>query len=228
MASSRVRFLSLACACFLLLYRWWLPLVSLTSGLLLLPVRWRQSSWSSFISNERDHFDVTFSSYEANQSSSVPEYPDLVPPILHHINLGTRPPRAGWLSARSNCLRHHEGWEFRLWDDANAGAFVQENFPELKHMWDHYPHPVQRVDALRYMVLYKYGGMLRSTENTSVPSSHNCVSVQDSSPDSLFLRSGSGFRSRMQAVSWAVTAIRLRRARCPPNWILYRHAVSQP
>ena len=150
------------CTAFIfLLYRWWFPLIRLTSGLAALPVRWKDSSLPSLITRDRDQFDVTFASYAVNQTSSASsetEYHDLVPSILHHINLGSRPPRDEWVAARSQCLRYHEGWDFHLWDDASANAFVQDHFPHLKVMWDSYPYPVQRVDALRYMVLYKYGG----------------------------------------------------------------------
>ncbi|OXV05619.1 hypothetical protein Egran_06613 [Elaphomyces granulatus] len=144
-----------------LLYRWWFfPLIRLTFGLAALPVRWKDSSSPALITRDRDQFDVTFASYAVNQTSAAPEYDDLVPSILHHINLGSRPPRDEWVAARSQCLRYHEGWDFHLWDDASANAFVQDHFPHLKNMWDSYPYPVQRVDALRYMVLYKYGGVV--------------------------------------------------------------------
>ncbi|KAL1970286.1 hypothetical protein VTN77DRAFT_5446 [Rasamsonia byssochlamydoides] len=123
-----------------------------------LPARWKDASAQSLITQERDHFDLSFAAYETNQTTAGDDYPDLVPPILHHINLGPKPPRAEWVAARLNCLRHHEGWQFFLWDDASANTFIQENFPHLKDMWDNYRYPVQRVDALRYMVLQKYGG----------------------------------------------------------------------
>jgi inositol phosphorylceramide mannosyltransferase catalytic subunit len=45
-----------------------------------------------------------------------------------------------------------------LWDDNDSSEFVEESFPQLKGMWDNYRYPVQRVDALRYMLLYKFGG----------------------------------------------------------------------
>jgi len=124
----------------------------------MLPVRWASASSQSIISQENNNFDVTFNSYPIDQQSAGPGYEDVVPAILHHINLGPNPPRAEWVTARENCLKHHEGWQSFVWDDTTAGTFVQENFPDLKPMWDSYPYPVQRVDALRYMVLQKYGG----------------------------------------------------------------------
>ncbi|KAI9674035.1 MAG: hypothetical protein M1829_003878 [Trizodia sp. TS-e1964] len=124
------------------------------------PVIWKSTASQFTISEERDQFDVTFGSYSNNQSSSLPQHPDLVPPILHHINLGGRPARQEWLQARENCIQYHQGWDAHLWDDEKANKLVEESYPHLKQMWDNYKYPVQRVDALRYMVLYKYGGVI--------------------------------------------------------------------
>jgi mannosyltransferase OCH1-like enzyme len=118
----------------------------------------RLSSSDFFISQERDHFDVTFASYAVDQQTSLPEHPDLIPPILHQISLGNRL-KPEWLDARNSCLQHHAEWETHLWTDENAPSFVAEKFPHLREMWEGYRYPIQKVDALRYMVLYEYGGM---------------------------------------------------------------------
>jgi mannosyltransferase OCH1-like enzyme len=130
------------------------------SDLAALPARWPQASALTILSQDRDHFDITFASYDLNQTTAGSSYRDVVPAILHHINLGSNPPREEWVEAREKCIMHHQGWEALLWDDARADTFVAEEFPQLKDMWDHYRFPVQRVDALRYMLLQKYGGEL--------------------------------------------------------------------
>lgn len=132
-------------------------LLHLTLVTAALPVTWLSSS-DFFISQERDRFDVTFANYSVDQQSSQPEYPDLVPPVLHQISLGSGGPKPEWLAARKNCLKHHVGWDAHSWTDDNAGAFVAEKFPQLKEMWEGYRYPIQKVDALRYMVLHEYGG----------------------------------------------------------------------
>ncbi|KIN05910.1 glycosyltransferase family 32 protein, partial [Oidiodendron maius Zn] len=118
------------------------------------------SSSDFFISQERDNFDVTFANYSVDQQSSLPGYPDLIPPVLHQISLGSAGPKADWLEARNHCLQHHVGWDAHFWTDENASAFVAEKFPHMKEMWEGYRYPIQKVDALRYMVLYEYGGIV--------------------------------------------------------------------
>lgn len=122
------------------------------------PIIWKHHESEFLISLEHDNFDVTFGNYSANQVSSQPDYEDRVPPILHHITLGSRRQGHDWNDARDSCLKFHEGWENHLWTDETADAFVAEKFPHLKSMWHGYRFPIQRIDALRYMILYEYGG----------------------------------------------------------------------
>ena len=123
-----------------------------------LPLTWLSSSSNFIISPQRDNFNVTFASYSADQQSSLQEGPDLIPPILHQISLSGSGPKAEWLDSRNNCLHYHLGWETHFWTDEKANAFVTEKFPHLKEMWEGYRYLIQKVDALRYMVLYEYGG----------------------------------------------------------------------
>lgn len=136
-----------------------LPLALTLLNLVLLPSRWQHAAADSLISSERDNFDLTFASYHGNQSSTSSDSL-LVPPILHHINLGPSKPRAEWMLARGECIRHHRDWETHIWDDEAAEKLVAEDFPHLSDMWHNYRYPVERVDALRYMVLQKHGGVV--------------------------------------------------------------------
>ncbi|GFF97712.1 hypothetical protein IFM53868_09335 [Aspergillus udagawae] len=123
-----------------------------------LPFVWQASSAGSVISQEHDQFDVTFTAYEANYSSSDSGQRVLIPPILHHIHLGSRPPQRDWLVARELCLKHHASWSTFIWNDQSAEKLVREEYPHLYSTWKSYPYIIQRVDALRYMILQKHGG----------------------------------------------------------------------
>ncbi|GAO16610.1 uncharacterized protein UV8b_01474 [Ustilaginoidea virens] len=122
---------------------------------------WHDNASQFILSESNDDFDVTFATYDRNQISAQP-YEDLVPPILHHIALGDNEGRwkSRWGHAVQSCLDIHPGWESHIWTDDNAGRFVSEKFPEMKELWDNYHYPVERIDALRYMLLYAYGGVI--------------------------------------------------------------------
>ncbi|RLL93556.1 hypothetical protein CFD26_101903 [Aspergillus turcosus] len=128
--------------------------------LLRLPFVWKTSSAAAVISQQHDQFDVTFAAFEANYSSADAGNRALIPPILHHIHLGSRPPLPEWLEAREHCLKHHASWSTRIWNEESAEKLVREEFPHLYSMWKGYPYMIQRVDALRYMILQKHGGVI--------------------------------------------------------------------
>ena len=129
-----------------------------------LPFNWHPYA-DEFVLPERqdtlDTFDVTFSIYADYVLSSAP-HDDVVPPILHHIALGNSTPEwnTQWTAARQSCLNWHPGWEAHLWTDEKAEQFISDRFPDMLSTWKGYRYPVQRVDALRYMVLYEYGGVI--------------------------------------------------------------------
>jgi hypothetical protein len=161
MHSSSRKKLCVVLAIVFLLLLWLRAPITVALSIVSLPVTWNLRASSFLISRWHDNFDLTFANYSATKDTSLPEHPDAVPPVLHHIALGHNPAaeQADWSTARNNCLAYHPGWEAHLWTDEKAAAFVKEKFPLLKEMWDGYKYPIQRVDALRYLVLYKYGGM---------------------------------------------------------------------
>ena len=82
--------------------------------------------------------------------------------MLHHMALGKQGShwRDKWKNTVQSCLDVHPGWESHLWTDETASKFIAERFPELRETWENYPYLVERIDALRYMVLYEYGGVI--------------------------------------------------------------------
>ncbi|GKZ31979.1 hypothetical protein AbraIFM66950_000978 [Aspergillus brasiliensis] len=127
--------------------------------LLRLPFVWKIASADAIITQQHDSFDLTFADYNSTYSVAADTgLPVPVPARLHHVQLGTGTPRPEWEAARNECLKHHPNWETYLWTDENASRFVQNHYPHFLLTWESYPHLVQRVDALRYMVLHKYGG----------------------------------------------------------------------
>lgn len=49
--------------------------------------------------------------------------------------------------------------EYKLWTDAGSREFIAENYPWFLDTFDNYTYPIQRADAIRYFVLYHYGGV---------------------------------------------------------------------
>jgi len=53
----------------------------------------------------------------------------------------------------------HPGWEYRLWTDEDNRCLIKEQFPWFLKTYDNYPAAINRVDAIRYFILYAYGGV---------------------------------------------------------------------
>jgi hypothetical protein len=46
-----------------------------------------------------------------------------------------------------------------LWTDASSREFIAENYSWFLDTFDNYTYPIQRADAIRYFILYHYGGI---------------------------------------------------------------------
>ena len=125
-----------------------------------LPVIWGAGAERFMMTDRTADFDITFANYSVHEVSAAP-WEDRVPPIIHHIAMGGEKAEqfiAKWQDARKGCIDLHPEWQSFLWTDDKATAFVARHFPELRDMWENYRYPIQRIDALRYMILYHYGG----------------------------------------------------------------------
>lgn len=84
--------------------------------------------------------------------------PPRIPTIIHQTWKDDRVPPT--LAEYSSSWRaHHPAWEHRLWTDAMNRAFIAAHYPEFLAQYDRYPEPIQRADAIRYFLLYHYGGL---------------------------------------------------------------------
>jgi hypothetical protein len=52
----------------------------------------------------------------------------------------------------------HPGFEYRFFDNPQVAAFIQDDFPEYRDVFDNFPHPIQRYDFFRYLAVYRLGG----------------------------------------------------------------------
>ena len=52
-----------------------------------------------------------------------------------------------------------ERGEYRFWSDEDNLLFIEENFPDFLQTYKNFKYPIQRADAVRYCILYKFGGI---------------------------------------------------------------------
>jgi Glycosyltransferase sugar-binding region containing DXD motif/Glycosyl transferase family 2 len=81
-----------------------------------------------------------------------------IPGIIHQIWNSHDVPEK-WHAYQASWQTHHPGWEFRLWTQEAGRVFIAANYPSFLPVYDAYPEPVMRADALRYCLLDHFGGV---------------------------------------------------------------------
>ncbi|KAA6427283.1 MAG: MIPC synthase [Trebouxia sp. A1-2] len=70
-----------------------------------------------------------------------------VPKIIHQTWKDSNVPQK-WQAARQSCIDLHPDYEYKLWTDVSADAFIQGHYPELARTYMKYPYVIQRADAI--------------------------------------------------------------------------------
>lgn len=83
-----------------------------------------------------------------------------IPKIIHQIWEGRREPLPEFLAQLGQTWQvKNPDWQYQFWDDDRMTTFVKEYYPQYWSMYEGFPYDVQRWDAIRYMILYKHGGL---------------------------------------------------------------------
>ena len=82
-----------------------------------------------------------------------------IPRIIHQIYEDPAGPSEGLLKLAETWKEHHPTWEYRFWGRKEIEDFLTTEFPDFVPTYRAYPFNVQRWDAIRYLILYKIGGL---------------------------------------------------------------------
>ncbi|MCP5151016.1 MAG: hypothetical protein H6982_09665 [Chromatiales bacterium] len=82
----------------------------------------------------------------------------MIPRVVHQTWRDDAVP-ARWSGFAESWRRHHPGWAYRLWSDADGRALIARRLPELVDLFDALPYGIQRADVIRYAVLWCHGGV---------------------------------------------------------------------
>ncbi|OSD04182.1 glycosyltransferase family 32 protein [Trametes coccinea BRFM310] len=84
--------------------------------------------------------------------------PERIPRIIHQTWKSETLPEK-WVNVSQSCRDMNPGYEYKLWTDADAREFIAQHYNWFLGTFDNYKYPIQRADAIRYFVLYHYGGI---------------------------------------------------------------------
>ncbi|OJA13810.1 hypothetical protein AZE42_00513 [Rhizopogon vesiculosus] len=81
-----------------------------------------------------------------------------IPRIIHQTWKSETLPKK-WKGYSEACRNMMSDYDYMLWTDASSREFIAENYPWFLDTFDDYEYTIQRADAIRYFVLYHYGGI---------------------------------------------------------------------
>lgn len=108
----------------------------------------------------KDGFDYEFPPLRTDHSHTIP-------PIIHFIwyqdLYETHPevtsiPHDGSQAPRF-CTEKNPGFTVNIWNETAARALLEKDYSWFLPTYDGYRHPIQRIDAAKYFILWHYGGI---------------------------------------------------------------------
>lgn len=95
------------------------------------------------------------------EAPAAPPAHGVIPRIIHQTWCDRRiePPfqqrwADSWIDANAG-----GGWEYRFWTDEDLDRFVAEEYPDFYDVYCDYDAQIKRVDAARYLILKRIGGV---------------------------------------------------------------------
>lgn len=97
----------------------------------------------------------------------TPTASNTIPPTIHFIwfqNLYetrrevTEMPSLG-SQAPSLCAAHNPTYDINIWNATGSRALLEEHYSWFLPTYDAYHYPIQRIDAMKYFLLWHFGGV---------------------------------------------------------------------
>lgn len=82
----------------------------------------------------------------------------MIPRIIHQTWKNEDIPDK-FVRFQNSWIQHHPNWQYILWTDTDLRNLIQVEYPWFLNTYDNYKYHIQRVDAARYFILHKYGGL---------------------------------------------------------------------
>jgi len=64
-----------------------------------------------------------------------------------------------WKEGQLSVIKNNPDYEYKLFTDEDNRNIVINYFPDFLEYYDNFEYNIQRADAIRYMILYLYGGI---------------------------------------------------------------------
>ena len=76
---------------------------------------------------------------------------------IHQVWDGEIPPR--FKNFSEGCKKLNPGYDYTVWSDNDIIQFFEKKHPWFLPIYNTYPYPISKYDAVRFFILYEYGGI---------------------------------------------------------------------
>jgi hypothetical protein len=85
----------------------------------------------------------------------------MIPRLIHQVwhPRAAEPMPPEWVRFAASWRQHHPGFRYRLWQPQESLAFVAQHHPAFLPTYQAFRHSMQRVEALRILLLHHWGGL---------------------------------------------------------------------
>lgn len=83
----------------------------------------------------------------------------MIPYIIHQIYEDLSGPPSHLKEISQSWKDLNPEWEYRFWNKNDIETFLKAYYPDLISTYNAFPYNVQRWDAIRYLILYRLGGL---------------------------------------------------------------------
>ena len=94
--------------------------------------------------------------------------PPLTIPRIIHQTWKTLDVPVQFRTFQASWRRHHPDWAYRYWTDAEIRTFIASAYPWFLPTFDGYTEQIRQVDAFRYFLLHRYGGVYADLDSECV------------------------------------------------------------
>lgn len=83
---------------------------------------------------------------------------DLYPEQLHRADHSSKIPHEG-SDAADSCRKNSPDFSVKVWNSSSVLELLTSSYPSFLPTYLSYPHPIQRIDAAKYFIIYHHGGV---------------------------------------------------------------------
>lgn len=121
----------------------------------------------------------------------------MIPKIIHQIWEGrTEYLSDSYLMLAETWKENHPDWKYEFWDEKRIVDFIYNYYPEMVDIYFDYQYNIQRWHVIRYLILYKMGGLYVDFDyeclesfNKYIPDDSKCYFAMEPKQHYHFLQS---------------------------------------